>query len=45
MRIRSKEINKNRKREEEQLKARIKDLKAAKAAPVAPKPRARRAAS
>ena len=43
MRIRSKEIRNNRKREAEQLKARIKELQAAKAAPVAaPKPRTRR---
>ena len=42
MRIRSKEIRKNRKREEEQLKARIKEIQAAKSAPVAPKTRTRK---
>ena len=45
MRVRNKEIRKNQQREEEQLKLRIKELKAAKAAPVAPRTRTRRASS
>ena len=41
MRIRSKEIRTARKREHEQLKVRIKELKAIKAAPVVARPRTR----
>ena len=43
MRIRQREIRKNRKREEEQLKVRIKGLQAAKASP-AGKSRAKKSA-
>jgi hypothetical protein len=39
MRVRDKEIRNARKREHEQLKERIKGLKAAKAAPVVRRPR------
>jgi hypothetical protein len=41
MRVRNKEIRKNRKREEENRKAHIKEIQAAKAAP-APRARTRR---
>ena len=39
MRVRDKEIRRTRKREQEQLKTRIKDIKAIKAAPVVRRPR------
>jgi hypothetical protein len=42
MRIRSKEIRKNRKREADQLKARIKELKAAAAPQPSARPRPRK---
>jgi acetyl-CoA carboxylase alpha subunit len=39
MRVRDKEIRRARKREQDQLRARIKEIKGVKAAPVARKPR------